>query len=72
MTHQLEANLSAELLQLLVDPEAGDSRFTAVLRLLLNEAMKIERAAALGAQPYERSQERTGYANGFKPKSLSS
>ena len=72
MTHQLEANLSAELLQLLVDPEAGDSRFTAVLRLLLNEAMKIERAAALGAQPYERSQERTGYDNGFKPKSLSS
>lgn len=70
MTHQLEANLSTDLLQLLIDPEAGDSRFTAVLRLLLNEAMKIERTAALGAQPYERSEERTGYANGFKPKTL--
>lgn len=70
MTHQLETNLSADLLQLLVEPAAGDSRFTAVLRLLLNEAMKLERAAALGAQPYERTAERTGYANGFKPKTL--
>ena len=70
MTHQLEANLPENLLQLLCDPEAGDSRFTAVLRLLLNEAMKLERAAALGAQPYERTEERTGYANGYKPKTL--
>lgn len=70
MTHQLETNLSADLLQLLVEPAAGDSRFTAVLRLLLNEAMKLERAAALGAQPYERTAERTGYADGFKPKTL--
>lgn len=70
MTHQLEANLSTELLQLLIDPEAGDRRLPAVLKLLLNEAMKIERTAALGARPYERSEERTGYANGFKPKTL--
>lgn len=70
MTHQVEANLSTELLQLLIDPEAGDSRFSAALRLLLNEAMKLERAAALGAQPYERTDARTGYANGFKPKTL--
>ena len=37
---------------------------------LLNEAMKVERAEALGADPYERTPERTGYANGFKPKTL--
>ena len=70
MTHQVEATLSTELLQLLIDPEAGNSRFSAALRLLFNEAMKIERAAALGAQPYERTDARTGYANGFKPKTL--
>ncbi len=70
MTHQLEANLSTDLLQLLIEPEAGQSRFTAVLRLLLNEAMKLERAATLGARPYERTEDRTGYANGFKPKTL--
>ena len=37
----------------------------------INEAMKIERAAVLGAEPYERIAERTGYANGFKPRTLS-
>jgi putative transposase len=36
--------------------------------LLLNEAMKIERSAFLGAAPYERSDARRGYANGFKAK----
>ena len=44
MTHQLETNLPENVLQLLMEPEAGDSRFSAVLRLLLNEAMKLERA----------------------------
>jgi len=40
--------------------------------ILLNEAMKIERSKALNANPYERSEDRTGYANGFKPKELKS
>jgi len=59
MTHQLEASLSSVLLQLLIDPDAGDSRFSAVLRLLLNEAMKIERTTALADHPFERTEERT-------------
>jgi putative transposase len=37
-----------------------------VIEILLNEAMKIERQEALKVAPYERSPERTGYANGFK------
>ena len=40
------------------------------LQILVNEAMKIERSEVLGAQPYERTSERRGYANGFKPKTL--
>lgn len=70
MTHQLEANLSPDLLQLLCDPDAGRSRFTAVLQLLLNEAMKLERADVLGAKPYECTVRRAGYAKGYKPKTL--
>jgi transposase-like protein len=34
--------------------------------------MKLERADALGAMPYQRSESRRGYANGFKPKTVSS
>ena len=41
-----------------------------VLQTLLNEAAKIERTEALKAAPYERTEERTGYANGFKDKTL--
>jgi transposase-like protein len=40
------------------------------LRLLLNHAMVAERSKALGAAPYERSTNRKGHANGFKPKTL--
>ena len=40
------------------------------MRLLFNEAMKIERAEALKAQNYERNDERTGHANGFKNKTI--
>ena len=32
--------------------------------------MRQERSQALGAEPYERSEARQGYANGFKPKTL--
>jgi transposase-like protein len=34
--------------------------------------MKIERAEVLGAGPYERSEARRGYANGFKDKTVNS
>jgi putative transposase len=40
------------------------------LRILVNEAAKIERAEYLGAQPHERSPERRDHANGFKPKTM--
>jgi transposase-like protein len=40
------------------------------LQLLFNEAMKLERTAFLGAQPFERTPTRRGQANGFKPKTV--
>ena len=40
------------------------------MTLLINHAMLIERERHLGTSPYERSEERDGYANGFKPKTL--
>lgn len=40
------------------------------LRILVNEASKIERAHFLNAQPHERTLERNDYANGFKPKTV--
>ena len=40
------------------------------LRILVNEASRIERNHFLNAQPHERTVERSDYANGFKPKTM--
>lgn len=40
------------------------------LRILIDEASKIEREHFINARPHERSLERSDYANGFKPKTV--
>lgn len=50
----------------------GAKNLAPTIEMLLNEAMKFEREAALNAAPYERSAERKGYANGFKEREYSS
>ena len=61
--HPLEAAFAALL-------ENGLDGAGEALRILVNEASKIERAHYLNAQPHERTAERTDYANGFKPKTV--
>jgi putative transposase len=68
MTHPPESNALDKMIQVL--DEYGFDGMARAIQILVNEAMKIERNAALGAQPYERTDERRGYANGFKPKTL--
>lgn len=41
-----------------------------MVELMLNLIMRTERSHALQAEPYERSEARRGYANGFKDKTL--
>lgn len=41
-------------------------------RRLINEAMRLERQNYLGVGPYERNEDRQGYANGYKPKTVKS
>jgi putative transposase len=50
--------------------EHGFEGMAQAMQMLLNEAMKLERIQVLGAQPYQRTRERRGYANGFKPKTV--
>lgn len=68
MTHPPESNALDQMIQVL--DEYGFDGMARAIQILVNEAMKIERAEVLGAQPYERTEERRGYANGFKPKTL--
>lgn len=50
--------------------EQGMDGIGSAIQILINQAMLIERSRHLNAAPYERNDERTGYANGFKQKSL--
>ena len=68
MTHQMQTTALDPFVELLA--EQGFDGLADALRVLLNEVMKIERAAVLGAAPYQRAEGRTGYANGFKPKTI--
>jgi transposase-like protein len=43
-----------------------------VLQKLFNLAMKLERENVLKASPYQRTEGRTGYANGFKERHIQS
>ena len=50
--------------------EHGFEGMARVMQSLLNEAMKLERSAVLGAGPFERTPLRRGQANGFKDKTV--
>ena len=68
MTYQSDCILPVELLEQIA--AEGTEALPELIRVLINEAMRLEREQYLGASPYERSPERRGYANGYKPKSV--
>lgn len=64
----IKSKMIAEILEGLIN--GGTENFAPVLEKLLNELMKIEREKCIGAQSYERTEDRKGYSNGFKDKKL--
>ena len=68
MTHQNDYTFSAALLEDL--SQQGLEGAAELIRILLNEAMRAEREKYLAAGNYERTDERQGYANGYKPKTV--
>ncbi len=68
MAHRQHGNAFDNAMELLI--ENGFDRMADVLKILLNEAMKIEREDCLSAGAYQRTPNRKGYANGYKPKTV--
>lgn len=68
MTRTQDYSLPPEVLEAVVS--AGLDALPELIRVILNAAMKAERQAYLGAAAYERTEERRGYANGYKPKTV--
>jgi hypothetical protein len=61
MTHHKQNTAIGQMLEAII--ENGLEGLAAAVSTLLNEAMKVERSRALGAEPWQRSQGRLGYPN---------
>lgn len=55
----------------LIKKTVSDS-MTHAVEFMMNQLMLVQRQHFLGVDAYERSEERDGYANGFKPKTIKS
>jgi transposase-like protein len=70
MTRQNQCTGLSDIFELL--SAQGLEGMATALQKLFNETMKLEREVFLNADAYERTPERRGYANGFKPKTVQS
>ena len=68
MTYQEDFTLPAEMLEQIASQ--GFDILPELIRIVINTAMKVERQKYLGVDPFERSSERRGHANGYKPKTV--
>jgi len=64
MTHQENYTFAEEL------AEKGLEAVPELMRVLINQAMQAERSRYLQADEYERTEDRKGHANGYKPKTV--
>jgi len=64
MTHQNDYTFAQDL------AEKGLEAVPEMMRVLINQAMQVERSKYLPADDYERTEDRIGHANGYKPKTV--
>ena len=68
MTHQENYNLSSSTIEEMT--RNGLEAIPELVRVILNSVMQVERSNYLQANAYERTEERKGHANGYKPKTV--
>jgi transposase-like protein len=68
MTYRNDFTLPAELLEQV--QAQGLEILPELIRIVINAAMQAERSEHLQAEPYQHTEGRQGYANGFKPKTM--
>ena len=67
---QLNITLDTELLHGLFTKDSKDEAFSRLLEAILNQVLVAQSSEQLGAMPYERSEDRTAYRNGFRDRDL--
>lgn len=68
MTYQNNFTANQELIEEI--SRNGLDFMPELIRIIVNAAMKEERQKYLGVNPYERDEDRQGYANGYKDKTV--
>ncbi len=68
MTYSTECTQFDLAMELLI--EHGFEGIADCVAILINSTMQLERSRHLNAEPYERTVRRTGYANGYKNKTV--
>jgi|TARA_B100000315_G_C14506669_1_gene554941 transposase-like protein len=68
MTYEKDYTIPEDIMEQIC--EQGLDALPELIRIVVNAAMYIERQKHIGAGPYERTPERQGHANGFKPKTV--
>lgn len=68
MTYHTDCTLPNGILEQIA--EQGFEFLPELIRILVNAAMQAERQKYLAVGPYERSDNRQGHANGYKPKTV--
>jgi putative transposase len=59
-----------EAIQEVLATTVEDNPLRGLLEIIYQQALEVEISDHLGAEPYERTSERTGYRNGYKPRTL--
>ena len=68
MTYREDFTLPAEIMEQV--QEQGLDILPELIRIVINAALQAERSEHLNAGPYQHTEERRGYANGFKSKTM--
>ena len=68
MTYREDFTLPAEIMEQV--QAQGLEILPELIRIVINAAMQAERSEHLNAGPYQHTEERRGYANGYKPKTM--
>lgn len=71
MNEQIQDTTNNEIINILL-ADGLENSLPKIAELLMNSAMLLERIQHIGVSPYQRSNERNGYANGFKPRQFQS
>jgi transposase-like protein len=67
---QIKLNLDTDLLHELFSKEGRNKGMTKLMESILNQVLELQAEEQLGAKPYERSENRTAYRNGYRDRQL--